>query len=122
MNGLEFGVIIFFALVVIGFVTGGSHRKMRKNDEARMAREMADREHLEAALERERKKERARLMELREARRESIIRRNENCMKLNGRIWEDEDEAMLDYDTRFRKKWEAVGMTPPSFVKDADHK
>lgn len=118
---LEIGVAIFFILVIIGFVTGGSHRRMRKEEEAKKERNKEDKMRLEAALEKERKKERERLIALREAHRESVVKRNEDSMKRHGSIWEAEEAAMLDYDTRFRDKWEAVGMTPPSFIKNAGH-
>jgi hypothetical protein len=88
---------------------------MRKKEEAmRKRNEAVTRKYREAekALKLKRRNE---LLQMREAHKEGIIEKNERHMKMDGRIWQDVDKAMLEYDKSRRKEWEEVGITPPSF-------
>lgn len=119
---LEVGVAVFFILAIIGFVTGGSHRRMRKAEETRRAQNEEEKRQLKAVMDKKREEKRQQLIMLREARRQNVIRENEEYKKRTGNIWQTEEAAMLEYDTHLRAEWEAVGMTPPSFVKNTGRK
>lgn len=117
MSNFEIGIIVFVIIAIIGFKTGGSHRKMRRDS----AKEIAG---IEAATSKRQEmdevvlnKQRQQLRESRDAHLRSIRRKNALYMQNEGVLWTDETKEMLEYDKRHRSEWMALGMTPPSFMK-----
>lgn len=117
MSNFEIVVIVFLVIAFIGFKTGGSHRKMRREEAKEAARIAAINENQRQMKEIVLNDRRNELRESRNARLHSIRRKNALYLQNEGVLWTNEDEAMLDYDRKHYDEWKAVGMTPPSFVK-----
>lgn len=111
---LQICILVFLILAAIGFVAGGSHRKMRQEEE-RIAKLNEEDERKEKLFqERIRKERRAELIKDREMQKLRIIEKNERVFKNCGYIWEDVDTAMRRYDDQHRKEWEEVGLKTPT--------
>jgi hypothetical protein len=108
-------VLIVLACIVYHY-TIGAWRREKKEEKYQKWCEEKDRQRREIE-EKWKAGERAKLLKLREVHCQSVVEKNERHLKMDGRIWEDVDKAMLEYDKSHRKEWEEVGMTPPSFVK-----
>lgn len=117
MSNFEICIIVFVVIVFIGYKTGGSQRKMRREDAkeaAKIAEENARQREINEFVLNERRNE---LRESRAARLSSVRRKNNLYLQNEGVLWTDEAKAMLEYDRKHYDEWKAVGMTPPSFVK-----
>lgn len=109
-----------FVLIVLACIayhyTIGAWRREKKEEKYQKWCEEKDQKR-RAIEEKIRAEERARLLKFREMHYQEAVEKNERHMKMDGRIWQDVDKAMLEYDDCHRKEWEKAGMTPPSFVK-----
>jgi hypothetical protein len=108
-------VLIVLACIVYHY-TIGTWRREKKEEKYQKWCEEKD-QNRRKIEEKWKAEERAKLLTLREVYYQGIVEKNERHLKMDGRIWQDEDKAMLEYDDRHRKEWEEAGMTPPSFVK-----